>query len=74
MLKKYIPLMNNIFEYVRNRTVVDAPVNDIVDEVLVRFTPEILYHVISNESLRDIIMTLAQYANFLHHNEAYDRP
>jgi hypothetical protein len=74
MLKKYIPLMNNIFEYVRNRTVVDAPVNDIVDEVLLRFSPEILFHEVSNEGLRDIIMTLAKYAYFLHHNEAYDRP
>ena len=74
MLKKYLPVLNNIFEYIRNRTTVAAPLDDIVDEVISRFSPEILYPEVSNEGLRDIIITLAKYAYFSHHNKAYDRP
>ena len=51
---KNIFLMNNIFEYVRNRTAVEAPVNDIVDEVLVRFSPEILYHELAMKVLETL--------------------
>lgn len=66
--------MNNIFEYVRNRTVVEAPLSDIVEEVIERYSPEILFPEVSNEDLKDILTMLAKYAYFLYHNKAYDRP
>lgn len=73
MLKKYIPVLNNIFEYIRNRTTVKIDVETIADEVIKRFSPEILYPDVNNECLRDIVLTLCKYAYFMYHNEAYDR-
>ena len=74
MLKKYKLLLNNIYEYIRNRTTVEADISIICDEVMERYSPEIIFHENSSEGLRDIIMILCKYAYFLHHNTTYDTP
>ena len=74
MLKKYLPVLNNIYEYIRNRIVANAPVESVAIEVAERFSPEILFPNASNEDLADIILMLVKYAYFMHSNEPYDKP
>jgi len=74
MLKKYLPVLNNMFEYIRNRTSVGTDISIICDEVMSKYSPEILFPENSSEGLRDTIMVLCKYAYFLHNNTTYDRP
>lgn len=74
MLKKYLIQLNNVFEYIRNRTSVGADISIICDEVIDRFSPEIIFSENSSEGLRDIVMVLCKYAYFLYHNTTYDTP
>ena len=73
MMKKYLPLLNNIFEYVRNRTTVGVCPETITEEVIERFSPEILFLENSNEGVKDIVSVLCKYAYFLYNNEVIDR-
>jgi len=73
MLLKYSGQVNNIFEYIRNRTSIDIPVEDITKEVIERYSPEILFPSVDNETLHDFVCVLVKYAYFMYHNKAYDR-
>lgn len=71
MLKKYIKQWDNIFEYVRNRTVIGVLPGDIAIEVKERFSPEILFPDADALTLQSILDTFTLYAYFMYHNTTY---
>lgn len=73
-MKKYIPLTNNMFEYIRNRITVGAEVNDIISEVMKRYSPELTYYRCDDDMVREFVTQLVHFAYYVQNNELYLRP
>ena len=69
MIKKYKPVITDMFEYIRNRTTAEYSVESIVDSVIERFPAHIAYYECSPEMLREFITQLCEYAKFVYTNK-----
>jgi|LSQX01.2.fsa_nt_gb hypothetical protein len=74
MLAKHKPIMNTIYEHIRkNITIGKKDVDQIATDVIERYSPEIIYPHVDNETLHNFIRSLVCYAYYLYHNIPYDK-
>ena len=69
MTKKYNPVIDDMFEFIRNKTTADFSIESIVEQVLDRYPSQVAYYKCDKDMIRVFITHLCEYARFMYTNK-----
>jgi hypothetical protein len=69
MIAKYKPILNDMFEFIRNKTTADYSAESIAAEVMKKFKTEIAYYKCEQEMICEFVNQLCEFARFMYTNK-----
>jgi len=74
MIRKYEGILNDIFEYIRNRLVAGTLPEAIVREVIEKYPTELAYYKVDIDMKYELVRELVAFGYFLYNGESYITP